>query len=167
MASIPQLSSAESASAKARAVIRWREAGAPAPAETRGPWLKHLEMLNLSSNPQLTLPTGFLSHLANLKSLMLDGYAHADVPPETLQIAQIKQLTFDHSKISALPDSIAGTTGFRQLCLEHAQLAGLPTSLATMSVLREAARRLNFMLTAQTTLWLGRRSLAQYKCDSA
>jgi Leucine-rich repeat (LRR) protein len=247
MASKLKRQSAESALAKARAVIQWREAGYPFPTETRGPWLDHLTdelespppldtlilapwglttlppeisslkgveflflqynqlatidtkmiaglgltslmltgnplqsvpaslfdidslqdvylndaqlttlplpssnlerlaMLNLSNNPHLTLPKGFLARLPNLKSLMLDGYAHADVPAEVLQLTQLKQLTFDHSKISALPDAIATMTGLRQLSLEHAQLTSLPKSLATMSGLAEAARKLNFM----------------------
>ncbi len=107
--------------------------------------LEHLEMLNLSGNPQLTLPEGLLSRLPNLKSLILDGYAHTEMPPEVLQMSKLKQLSLDHSKIKVLPDAIAAMTGLGQLSLEHAQLTTLPKSLTSISNLSQAGRKLNFM----------------------
>jgi Leucine-rich repeat (LRR) protein len=247
MPATPLPNAADTALAKARAIIQWREAGYPDPADTRGPWLDHLsdelenpqsadtlilaclgltslpaeiaqlkgveflflqhnqlasidvsmiagmglksltltgnpllivpaslfgmdtlldiyldeaqlttlpmpqasaghlEILNLCSNPYLTLPEGFLLRFPNLKSLLMDGYAHTEIPPEVMQMAKLKQLSFDNSQITSLPDTIGVMKGLRQLSLENAQLTSLPKSLAGLAGLQEAAQKISFM----------------------
>jgi Leucine-rich repeat (LRR) protein len=107
--------------------------------------VEHVEILNLCSNPHLTLPEGFLLRLPNLKSLLLDGYAHTDIPPEVVHMPKLKQLSFDNSKITSLPDAIASMAELRQLSIEHAQLTSLPKSLAGMTQLHDIAKKISFM----------------------
>ncbi|XP_064463717.1 leucine-rich repeat-containing protein 58-like [Ornithodoros turicata] len=108
--------------------------------------LSSLEVLNISGNQFVTLPSQVLD-LLSLRGLYVGGNLLEDVPKDIGRLAKLETLYLGGNAIQELPAEVGKLQNLQSLVLSKNKLVTLPSSLACLRKLRSLAIHDNLLTT--------------------